>query len=116
MTAELGPIPLALSRGFHDAVWLYSSWRPDAPEPLVSIGGRPHSMSALCALVGNYRDEVPAQVIERLMSYIRGVRYTLLRKKLIADQSYAATAHCFLRLIEDQKRHPQAVRTGKRND
>jgi hypothetical protein len=105
MTAQLGPIPLDLSAGFQDAVWLYSSWRPDAPEALVSIGGQSHSMSAVCALVGNYEDQVPDQVIERLMSYIREVRYTLLRKKLIADQSYATTAYCFLRLIEDRKRH-----------
>jgi hypothetical protein len=39
------------------------------------------------------------------MSYLREIRYTLLRQKLVAEPSYGAAGHCFLRLIEDRKRH-----------
>jgi hypothetical protein len=39
------------------------------------------------------------------MSYLREIRYTLLRQRLVADDSYAAAGQCFLRLIEDRKRH-----------
>jgi hypothetical protein len=35
---------------------------------------------------------------------MRDIRYTLLRQKIVADQSYRAGARCFLRLIEDGKR------------
>ena len=55
------------------------------------------------------------EIIEKLMSYIRDIRYTLLRQKLLDRKTYAADARCFLRLIEDRKRqathHHESVLT-----
>jgi hypothetical protein len=98
------PIPTALSAAFRSAVWLYSDWMPSLPEPQVRLGSKTHNMSAICGLVDRFHDRLPDDVFDRLMSYMRDIRYTLLRQKLVADQSYIAGARCFLRLIEDRKR------------
>jgi len=45
------------------------------------------------------------QLARYLMFYMREIRYTLLRQKLVAGHCYAAAGRCFLRLIEDRKRH-----------
>ena len=97
------PIPTALSAAFRSAVWLYSDWMPSLPEPQVRLGSKIHYMSAVCGLVDSFRDRLPDDVFDRLMIYMRDIRYTLLRQKLVADQSYIAGARCFLRLIEDRK-------------
>ena len=59
---------------------------------------------AICGLVDGFRDRLPDDVFDKLMIYMRDIRYTLLRRKIVADQSYTASARCFLRLIEDRKR------------
>jgi hypothetical protein len=74
------------------------------PEPQVRLGSKSHDMSALCGLVDGFRDRLPDDVFDKLMIYMRDIRYTLLRQKIVADQSYATGARCFLRLIEDRKR------------
>jgi hypothetical protein len=51
-----------------------------------------------------FNDLLPDDVFEKLMGYMRDIRYTLLRRKIVAEQSYTAGARCFLRLIEDRKR------------
>jgi hypothetical protein len=98
------PIPTALSAAFRSAVWLYSDWMLSLPEPQVQLGSKTHDMSEVCGLVDCFRDRLPDDVFDSLMSYMRDIRYTLLRQKLVADQSYIAGARCFLRLIEDRKR------------
>jgi len=102
------PIPNDLRAAFRSAVWLYSHWMPSLPEPHVRLGSEFHAMSAICGLVDRFRDRLPDDVFDRLMIYMRDIRYTLLRQKIVADQSYTAGARCFLRLIEDRKRqcHP----------
>jgi hypothetical protein len=97
-------IPTDLSAAFRSAVWLYSDWIPSLPEPQVRLGRKTHDMSAACGLVDCFRDRLPDDVFDRLMIYMRDIRYTLLRQKLVADQSYMAGARCFLRLIDDRKR------------
>jgi hypothetical protein len=98
------PIPDNLRAAFRSAVWLYSGWMPSLPEPEVRLGSDFHVMSAVCRLVDRFADPLPDDVLERLMNYMRDIRYTLLRQKIVADQSYRAGARCFLRLIEDRKR------------
>jgi hypothetical protein len=98
------PIPNDLSAAFRSAVLHYSDWMPSLPEPRVQLKGETHDMSAVCALVDCFRDRLPDDVFDRLMIYMRDIRYTLLRQKVVADHSYAAGARCFLRLIEDRKR------------
>ena len=102
------PIPNDLRAAFRSAVWLYSHWMPSLPEPHVRLGSEFHAMSAICGLVDRFRDRLPDDVFDRFMIYMRDIRYTLLRQKIVADQSYTAGARCFLRLIEDRKRqcHP----------
>lgn len=97
-------IPADLSAAFRSAVWLYSYWMPSLREPQVRLGGDFHAMSAVCGLVDRFRDRLPDDVLDKLMIYMRNIRYTLLRQRIVADQSYAAGARCFLRLIEDRKR------------
>jgi hypothetical protein len=98
------PIPADLSAAFRSAVLLYSDWVPLLPEPQVRLRSETHDISAVCDLVDRFRDRLPDDVFDRLMIYMRDVRYTLLRQKIVADQSYMAGARCFLRLIEDRKR------------
>ena len=98
------PIPNDLSAAFRSAVWLYSDWMPSLPEPQVMLRSETHDMSAVCGLVDRFRDRLPDDVFDRLMIYMRDMRYTLLRQKIVADQSYTAAARCFLKLIEDLKR------------
>ena len=101
------PIPTDLSAAFRSAVLLYSHWVPPLPEPQVELGSELHAMSAVCDLIGRFGDRLPEDVFDKLMIYMRDVRYTLLRQKLVADPSYTAGARCFLRLIEDRKRQCQ---------
>jgi hypothetical protein len=77
---------------------------PSLPEPEVHLRSELYSMSAVCRLVDGFGDPLPDDVFEKLMSYMRDIRYTLLRQKIVAEQSYTAGARCFLRLIEDRKR------------
>jgi len=104
------PIPDQLRKAFRDAVWLYADWNSALPEPQVQIGGSSHAssshaISAVCALVEKFDDRLPEEIFERLMLHMREIRYTLLRQKLVAGHSYGAAGRCFLRLIEDRKRH-----------
>ena len=99
-----GPIPNNLREAFSHAVRCYSDWIPSRPEPEVCIGSTSHSMSAVCGLVEKFHDQLPDDVFGMLMRHMRDIRYTLLRQKIVADQSYVAGARCFLRLIEDRKR------------
>jgi len=80
---------------------------PPLAEPQVQLGSELHAMSAVCDLIGRFDDRLPEDVFDKLMIYMRDVRYTLLRQKLVADPSYTAGARCFLRLIEDRKRQCQ---------
>jgi hypothetical protein len=98
------PTPDNLRAAFRSAVWFYSDWMPSLPEPEVRFGHELHTMSAVCGLLDGFNDQLPDDVFEKLMNYMHDIRYTLLRQKIVADQSYRAGARCFLRLIEDRKR------------
>jgi hypothetical protein len=97
------PIPGELRAAFRSAVWLYSGWMPSLAEPEVRFRSELHAMSAVCRLVDRFGDPLPDDVFDKLMTYMRDIRYTLLRQKIVADQSYRAGARCFSRLIEDRK-------------
>jgi hypothetical protein len=96
-------IPEDLSKAFREAVALYASWTPSGPEPQVWIGGSSHPMSAVSELVEKFHDRLPDDLFDNLMICVRDVRYTLLRQRLYARQSYAAGALCLRRLIQDRK-------------
>jgi hypothetical protein len=98
-------MPQELRAAFRDAVWSYAGWNPTRPEPHVQVGSTAQAISAVCGLVEGFADPLPTDIFNRLMSYLREIRYTLLRQKLVAERSYAAAGRCFLRLIEDRKRH-----------
>jgi hypothetical protein len=98
-------IPPHLRKVFREAVWLYAEWSPALAEPQVRLDNRLRDISAICALVETFRDPLPEEIFERLMSYMREIRYTLIRQKLVAERSYSSAGRCFLRLIEDRKRH-----------
>jgi hypothetical protein len=74
------------------------------PELIVCLGGTCRSMSAMCSLVAEFSDRLPDDVFDRLMIYMRDIRYTLLRQNIFAEHSYAEGDRCFFRLIEDRKR------------
>ena len=99
-----GPIPDHLREAFRKAVWSYADWNPAFPEPEVPLGDRRYAPSAVCSLMDDFHDRLAQDVFDRLMSHLREIRYTLLRQKLVAEHS-AAAGQCFLRLIEDRKRH-----------
>jgi hypothetical protein len=98
-------MPDCLREAFRAAVWSYADWNPALPEPEVRLADRHYALCAVCGLVDDCQDRLAEDIFERLMSYLREIRYTLLRQKLVAEPSYAAAGHCFLRLIEDRKRH-----------
>jgi hypothetical protein len=88
------PIPDNLSATFRSAVC-----------GSIPIGcHRYRSRKSVCGLLDGFEDRMPDDVFEKLMTYMRDIRYTLLRQKIAAEQSYTAGARCFLRLIEDRKR------------
>lgn len=97
--------PDHLRAAFRKAVWSYADWNPALPEPEVPLGNRHYALSAVCRLVDDFHDRLAEDIFDRLMSYLREIRYTLLRQRLVAEHSYAAAGRCFLRLIEDRKRH-----------
>ena len=99
------PIPDHLRDAFRNAVWSYADWNPALPEPEVIVGERHYALSAVCRLVDDFHGRLAEDIFDRLMSYLREIRYTLLRQRLVADHSYAVAGQCFLRLIEDRKRH-----------
>jgi hypothetical protein len=103
--AQSGPIPDDLRAAFRQAVWSYADWNPALVEPEVTVANRHYALSAVCGLVDDFHDRLAEDIFDRLMSYLREIRYTLLRQRLVADHSYAAAGQCFLRLIEDRKRH-----------
>jgi hypothetical protein len=80
-------------------------WNPALAEPEVPLHDRHYALSAMCGLVDDFHDRLAEDIFDRLMSYLREIRYTLLRQRLVAEHSYAAAGQCFLRLIEDRKRH-----------
>ena len=100
-----GRIPDDLQTAFRKAVWSYADWNPALPEPEVIVGERHYALSAVCRLVDDFHGRLAEDIFDRLMSYLREIRYTLLRQRLVAEHSYAAAGQCFLRLIEDRKRH-----------
>ncbi len=100
-----GPIPDHLRAAFRKAVWSYADWNPALSEPEVPLGDRHYALSAVCRLVDDFHDRLAEDIFDRLMSCLPEIRYTLLRQKLVAEHSYAAAGQCFLRLIEDRKRH-----------
>jgi hypothetical protein len=100
-----GPIPEDLRAAFRKAVWSYADWNPALAEPEVPLRDRRYALSAVCGLVDDFHDRLTEDIFDRLMSYLREIRYTLLRQKLVAEHSYATAGQCFLRLIEDRKRH-----------
>jgi hypothetical protein len=95
----------AFREAFHNAVWSYADWTPELGEPEVRLGDRGYALSEVCGLMNGFEERLPEDIFDRLMSYLREIRYTLLRQKLVAEPSYAAAGYCFLRLIEDRKRH-----------
>jgi hypothetical protein len=101
--SQSDPIPEDLSKAFRDTVALYATWTPSRPEPEVWIGGSSRAMSAVSELVEKFDDRLPDDLFDRLMLCVRDVRYTLLRQRLYARQSYAAGALCLRRLIQDRK-------------
>jgi hypothetical protein len=103
--AFAGSIPDHLREAFRHAVWSYAGWNPAQPEPEVQVGDKRYALSAICGLMDGFNDRLSEDIFDRLMSYLREIRYTLLRQKLVAEHSYAAAGRCFLRLIEDRKRH-----------
>jgi hypothetical protein len=107
--SSLDPIPDDLGAAFRTAVWLYSDWIPSLPELEVQFGSKLHTMSAVCGLLDSFNDRLPDDVFDKLMSYMRDIRYTFLRQRIVAEQSYRAGARCFLRLIEDRKRQYHQV-------
>jgi hypothetical protein len=100
-----GPIPDDLRAAFRNAVWSYADWNPVLAEPEVPFHDRHYALSAMCGLVDDFHDRLAEDIFDRLMSYLREIRYTPLRQRLVAEHSYAAAGQCFLRLIEDRKRH-----------
>jgi hypothetical protein len=105
MQSSPDPLPNELHTAFRAAVWAYADWNPAQPEPEVQVDGGVQAISAVCGLVDKFQDRLPHDIFDRLMSYVREIRYTLLRQKLVAEHSYAAAGRCFLRLIVDRKRH-----------
>jgi hypothetical protein len=64
------PIPTALGAAFRSVVQPYSDWMPSLPEPEVQLGSKTHNMSEVCGLVDRFRDRLPDDVFDSLMSYL----------------------------------------------
>ena len=118
------PIPIDLRQAFHEILWNFKAWRPPLPEIEVSIAGRYEPMSVVCGFVGEYRDALPMEVRELLLSALRAqdsdqpldterpmllgeivrlINTCELEAKLPVKCTYKTAAACVLELIEKQR-------------
>jgi hypothetical protein len=107
--AEQSPIPTDLSAAFHRAVWSFRDWGFARFEPSVSVNQNPFLMSAVCDLVIKFRDPLPSNVFDKLLSYtLEGP--PSLRRDLVEDRSYATGARCLLKMVRDRNAKYQQQR------
>jgi hypothetical protein len=97
------PIPRELAEGFRDALSFYrTSWSPAAHGPEVSIGQKPYTIRAVCALVEPFTDTLPENVLITLYGCMDS-RHAALRKEIVASPTYKVASQCFLKLIQDRE-------------
>jgi hypothetical protein len=110
--AATEPIPQKLRDAFDQAISVYANWTPLLPERLVTIDDRFFTMSEVCGLVDQFRDDLPISTFERLSSYL--AEHSRLadgferdRTHFELDRSYSTAANCFRKLIESRKQDPR---------
>jgi hypothetical protein len=102
------PTPRDLADAFADALLAYGDWSPGQPEPEISIRQTKFSMTAVCRLIGQFADELPQHVFDKLRLHMDVVSHSDLIVELALNCSYATGARCLRRLIELRKEY-QAV-------
>jgi hypothetical protein len=91
------PIPEELRQAFDEAVGQYSYWDRGGPEPLVTLGRTPWTISAVCNLVTKFNDPMPDNVYQ----YLCGRADSSCN--LQQDRSYGNGARCLYGLIQARK-------------
>jgi hypothetical protein len=94
------PIPPDDAEAFANAVLRYFEWSPGEPECEVTIGRTRYPMTAVCGFVDKFTDQLPANVLNMLRSYMYDHPHGELITKLGADPTYATGARCLRRMIE----------------
>jgi len=111
MTEQSEPIPYDVRQAFHNAVHVYADWKfGGAERPINFRKLQKISVSGVCELMLSYRNEpISADVKSDLFNLIDEIR-----KIPTAGLTYAAAAHCLLRLVDDQKKQERVM--AKRTD
>lgn len=68
------------------------------PELQVGFDGKSYSMTEICGLVDNLGDELPTQVVDRLLYYMQAP-HADLKASLSQERSYSVAARCLRELI-----------------
>jgi hypothetical protein len=103
-----------LAEAFADAIGQFSIWTPDTDELLVSIEGKPYTMTGVCGLVQQFRDDkVPANVLHALFGHMH-LGHKDLQEQLTNDPSYATAAVCLMKMITYKKSDHEAKARSRR--
>jgi hypothetical protein len=98
MDTSSDPIPDGLRQSFDEAVSQYSFWDRGGPEPLISLGRSPWTISAVCNLVTKFNDSMP----DNIYQYLCG-QADSWSSLLQGDRSYSAGGRCLYGLIQARK-------------
>ena len=110
------PILPVLAEGFRDAVSFYqTSWSPAEHGPEVSIEGRPYTILAVCALVSEFDDQLPQEILYWFIGRM-DARYTDLKDYLVSHPTYKTAALCLSKLIRDSKAEYERKEALRRGD
>jgi hypothetical protein len=111
MAPRRQPIPQDLTEAFRDAVAYYPDWSPALDEARISIDRKAYTVSAVCSLVDGFRDRVPNDVRDSLLSYFDGAE----KLEFAEDPSYAMAGYCLRILIERRLLEYQKLEANRRN-
>jgi hypothetical protein len=101
------PIPQDLARAFRDAVdFFQSSWSPAVHGREVSVEGKGHKIGDVCRLVAYYAEDLPADLLHRLLSEM-DLRHAKLKDELAQHPTYGVAAKCLSKIIEDREKEYQ---------
>jgi hypothetical protein len=105
------PIPKDLAQGFRDAVEFFgSSWSAAEHGREVSINGHPYKIEEVCNLVVGYADNLPDDVVQKLLSYM-DLRYDYMKEDLALHANYRIGALCLRKLVQDgEAEYQQCIR------
>jgi hypothetical protein len=108
------PISRHLRDAFYGAVQLYPDWTAFGLGPVVSVDGRRYTISEVCNLAIEIRDELPDDLLGSLMFFLNAGDRDLL-EGLAKDRSYAGGARYLINLMNRRAAESATFAESRRN-